>query len=254
MNFRVVARRWGMRVFDAADLIGSALWGSREYARLVVVGHARTGTNYLIDGLTTSKHVRMYNEIFSNEYREVGRDFERRLRRLYRKRSPSVRCVGFKLFDYHLTDSEWREFLEHKEFKVIHQTRKNRLRMIVSLDIAFATNQWVDFDAKATLSQRRIRVETKDLLERIGNIEKVERKIEERFADRDTITVTYERLAADPFTEFRRIGVYLGVSDIDPGKIRMKRQNPEPLRDLILNYGEVEETLRDTPYANDLLS
>jgi len=48
------------------------------------------------------------------------------------------------------------------------------------------------------------------------------------------------------------VGAYLAVDGIDPGRIRLRRQNPETLRQLILNYDEIEAALQNTRFAGYL--
>jgi hypothetical protein len=48
------------------------------------------------------------------------------------------------------------------------------------------------------------------------------------------------------------MSAYLGVNGIDPDKIRLKKQNPESLEQLIVNYNEVEAVLKNTPYSEYL--
>ena len=43
--------------------------------RFIIVGNARTGSNYLLDGLKSSPAIRMYHEVFASHNREVGKDF-----------------------------------------------------------------------------------------------------------------------------------------------------------------------------------
>ncbi|RME90542.1 MAG: hypothetical protein D6770_02260 [Anaerolineae bacterium] len=231
-----------------------SLFGHRDYQRFAVIGHARTGSNYLLAGLRTSKHVRVYHEIFAAHNRTIGKDFERILSLLYRKQSKRVHLVGFKLFYNHLTEEEWDKFLAHTEFKIIHLTRWNRLRTIVSLDIAFRTGQWTRskrFPHKR-VDDRRISLDTSTLLDRLDEIRRAEERTRERLKGRPLLEVVYEQLTAHPDDEFRRIGAYLGVNDIDPGKIHLTRQNPESLDRLIINYDEVCQVLKGTEFAEYL--
>src|SRR5512139_3647598 len=102
------------------------LFGHRVDQRFAIVGNARTGSNYLLDGLKTSPAIRMYHEIFASHNREVGKDFEKILSTLYQYESKSTRLVGFKVFYNHLTDEEWEKLVRRRDLKVIHLTRRNR--------------------------------------------------------------------------------------------------------------------------------
>jgi len=234
------------------DYNGS-LFGHFDYARFVVVGYARTGSNYLLDGITSSKSVRMYHEIFAEHNREPGKDFDRIFAQLLRKHEKSIKLVGFKLFYYHLTEDEWTKFLSHNKFKVIHLTRRSRLRTILSLEIALKTNQWkVRTDSNVRSGDKRVHLDTTDLVERIDSIRKMEIDTRERFKSWQLLEVVYEDLTAHPAAGFQRISAFLELKDVDHSKNIFKKQNPESVKDLIINFNEVAQTLVGTSYEEYL--
>jgi hypothetical protein len=238
---------------EGAQDYNGLLFGHSNYTRMVVVGYARTGSNYLLDGITSSKSVRMYHEIFAEHNREPGKDFDRIFAKLLRKHEKSVKVVGFKLFYYHLTESEWTKFLRHDEFKVIHLTRRNRLRTILSLEIAMKTNQWkIRANSNVRADDRRVHLDPGDLVERIATIQRMETETRERFKCRPLLEVVYEDLITDPIAGFQRISEFLNLTDIDPRKNILKKQNPEGIKDLIINFSEVAQSLAGTPYEEYL--
>jgi len=162
--------------------------------------------------------------------------------------------VGFKLFYEHLTMDEWEKFLSHKYLRIIHLTRKNRLKTIVSLDIAFKTNQWSlsANDKNKQLVEKRILLNTSTLIDRLEQIQEYETFIRDGFKDRHILEVVYEKLTTEPEETFQYIGAFLGVDDIELGKITLTKQNPESLEQLIVNYDEVYELLKNTKYAPHL--
>src|SRR4026208_141047 len=92
--------------------------------RFAIVGNARTGSNFLLDGLKSSPSIKMYHEIFAEHNRKIGTDFDAILSTLFQYESKSTELVGFKLFYNHLTDEEWNKLLAYKDLKVIHLTRR----------------------------------------------------------------------------------------------------------------------------------
>ena len=228
---------------------------NQTYQRFAVVGYPRTGSNYLITGLDTSPGVRMYAEIFAERYHEKGKDFDLIFSKLFRKESRHIKAVGFKLFDVHLSDDEWNKFLSHKEFKIIHLTRQNRLRMILSDTIAGKTSQHFLYAGKVIEpKEKRVSLRTSRLIDSLEDIEKREILTRERFRNRQLLEVVYEDLIRRPRQEFQRMGDFLGVSGFDSNKIPLTRQNPEGLEQLIINYGEVYRLLKNTKFANCLSS
>jgi LPS sulfotransferase NodH len=231
------------------------IFGHRSYKRFAVIGHSRTGSNYLFVGLNSSSCVRMYHEVFAKRNREIaGKEFDLIFPMVFQKESRNIKAVGFKLFYDHLTREEWEKFLSRKYIRIIHLTRENRLRTIVSLDIAFKTDQWgvSANDKNKQLVEKRIILDTSKLIDRLDQIQDYERFTRDRIKDRHILEVVYEKLTTKPREIFQYIGKYLGIDDIDPSKITLTKQNPESLEQLIVNYDEVYELLKNTKYAPHL--
>jgi LPS sulfotransferase NodH len=228
------------------------VFGHQVDQRFAIVGNARTGSNFLMDGLKTSPAIRMYHEIFASHNREIGKDFVKILSTIYQYESNATRMVGFKVFYNHLTDDEWKKLVADDKLKVIHLTRWNRLRTVISLEIAFKTGQWTKSGKSGGPKEKRVTLDPRKLLKRLEQIEEGEAATRARFCDRQVLEIVYEELVRSPDETFESVGAYLGVHGIDPGKIRLKRQNPESLAQLIVNYDEVESVLRNTRFAEYL--
>jgi LPS sulfotransferase NodH len=128
-------------------------------------------------------------------------------------------------------------------------TRKNQLRTILSLDIAFKTNQWVASKELENKSlEKRVLVDISTLINRLELIESYEMLARDRFKDREILEITYEDLIANPEHTFQKVGKYLHIGNIDPSQITLKKQNPEPIEKLIINYSEVSNLLKGTRF------
>lgn len=228
------------------------LFGHQVDRRFAIVGNARTGSNYLLDGLKSSPAIRVYHEIFASHNRKVGEDFDKILSTVYQYESKSTEMVGFKVFYNHLTDEEWNKLVARRDLKIIHLTRRNRLRTVISLEIAFKTGKWTKAGKTEGPKEKRITLDPLKLLQRLEQIEEGEEATRARFCDREILEVVYEEMVQSPQEVFNFVGAYLGVDGIDPGKIRLKKQNPESLAQLIVNYNEIEDVLRNTRYAEYL--
>ena len=228
------------------------LFGHAVDQRFAIVANARTGSNYLLDGLKSSPYIRMYHEIFASHNREVGKDFEKILSTVYQYESRLTRLVGFKIFYNHLTEDEWNKLVTYRDLRIIHLTRKNRLRTVISLEIAFKTGQWTQSGGSEKPKEKRVTLEPLKLLKRLEQIEEGEAATRARFCDRKMLEIVYEDLVRSPDDMFGYVSTYLGVNGLDPGKIRLKRQNPESLSQLIVNYDEVESVLRNTRFEEYL--
>jgi LPS sulfotransferase NodH len=229
------------------------LFGHPIHQRFAIVGNARTGSNFLLDGLKTSPSVRTYHEIFADHNRKVGKDFDKILSTVFAYESKSTQVVGFKVFYNHLTEEEWSKLVAYKDLKVIHLLRRNRLRTVISLEIAFKTGEWTKSKNNSSgPREKRVRLEPSKLIKRLEQIEEGECATRVRFLDREILDIFYEDLVQNPKQTFAIVGAYLGVGGIDPDRIRLRKQNPESLRQLIVNYDEVEAVLKNTRFAEYL--
>lgn len=243
-------KRFIAKKVRALQYLWGEYFGNDTFERFAIVGHARTGSNYLASGLRSSKSIRVYDEIFAAHNREIGKDYEKTFSVLFRKQLRSIKVVGFKLFYYHLSEDEWEKFLRNDDIKIIHITRKNPLRTIISLDIAFMTGQWHASLLHGKAKNKKIIIDVNTLLKRLEQIQVYEEITRTRFKDKAILEVTYEELVKNPANEFERIGAFLDVTDINPNKIVLKKQNPEKLNELIINYHEVAQLLTNTKYVN----
>ena len=242
-------RHLPFKVIQAVRYQYGSLFGHTNYSRFAIVGNARTGSNFLLDGIISSGSVYMYHEIFADHNRTIGKDFDKIIAKLYSKKERHINQVGVKIFYYHLSDDEWEKFLKHDEIKIIHLIRKNRLRTVISLEIALKTNEWVATPTSRNDSKdKSIRIDPDKLVEQLTKIGENEARTRERFMGRQFLEVTYEDITKNPNEEFRKLGSFLNISNINPDAIRHKKQNPEGLRELITNYDEVEKALIGTPH------
>lgn len=220
--------------------------------RFVVAGYARTGSNLLAAALGSAGDVIMHKELFAAHNRQPGRDYKRILTKLYEPVNDDVNAVGFKLFYNHLSEDEWTEFSSRSEFRVVHLTRRNRLRRFVSERIAEDTGQWVLSKSMEKAAAIKISLDPETVLQRIVSVETRETVFRQRFANHKVLEVVYEDMLGDMSNTFKAIGDFLEIESIQPHKIPLLRQNPEPLCELIENYADIEQVLRDTPYAHYL--
>lgn len=225
-----------------------------KYTRFAVVGHARTGSNLLLDVFRSSLEVEMLHEIFSADNRVIGQGFQENINRLYVGYPRCVRAVGCKIFYNHLTDQEWSEFEQRREFKIIHLMRRNRLRTLVSLAIAFKTDIWLqtNFRTKVPLEKKRVYLEPEALFTQFMQIEKWEAQARARFAQRDVLEIYYEDLVGNFDAIASKAVTFVGATRWNPKRIGYRKQNPEPLDQLISNFPEVSGALKNTPFERYL--
>jgi hypothetical protein len=95
--------------------------------------------------------------------------------------------------------------------------------------------------ARLTVSEEELRTfiaETEFLIAHFDNL----------FQEHPRLTMFYEDMLDQRDEEFNRAQSFLGV-EARPLTVTMRRQNPEPLRELLANYDELYEAFRDTSHA-----
>jgi hypothetical protein len=100
--------------------------------------------------------------------------------------------------------------------------------------------------------ERRLTLDPSKLLKRLEKIEEGEAIARERFRGRSTLEVVYEELVRAPKIAFGLVAQYLGIEGIDYSQIKLRRQNPETLQQLIINYDEIKALLSKTRFAEYL--
>lgn len=225
-----------------------------EYTRFALIGHARTGSNLLMSAFKSSPEVEMFHEIFSSDNRIIGQGFNEGISRFYNEYARCIRAVGCKIFYNHLTNQEWSEFARMKEFKIIHLMRRNRLRTLVSLAIAFKTDVWLKTYSwkRIPLDRKRIYLAPESLIGQINQIEIWELQTRERFSDRDRLDIYYEDLVENFDAIVSEAITFVGAKRWDPNRIAYRKQNPEALDQLIGNFDEVSRALKNTPWEKYL--
>lgn len=223
---------------------------SEKYNKFVIIGHARTGSNFLANILRSSNQCRCVGEVFADHRRTHGEGFEQIIHNVYGLKRRALKAVGFKLFYYHLTSNEWNKMAKINNLKIIHLTRENILRTILSLKIALKYNYWYlsKNEHEKKHQKKHVKLEISTLLSEIYQIVEYENYINQRFKNNFIMRISYEKMVTNTNHEMSRIFKELGLENHGSFNINSSRQNPEKLSDLISNYDEVNTLLRCTRY------
>jgi hypothetical protein len=145
-----------------------------------------------------------------------------------------------------------------RRFKYTHYIileRRNYLRTIVSILSAYKSSVW-HHSGQAKLQKIEIPVEgfvleyfTAPLLTHLEIFEDEFKQLYTLLDDVPLLRLTYEDdIADDPYVGYRRTCEFIGVQSRDVS-VRLSKVNPFPLRDMIINYDQVADALRDTRFA-----
>jgi LPS sulfotransferase NodH len=182
-----------------------------------------------------------------------GQSVEKVVRRLFRPHPKAIDAVGFKYFYYHPVDGDsnaaWEE-IDKRGCRVLHLRRENILRTEVSRLIANKVGVWSRRRGReASLEMRRVTVQPAAVLRALEKTRSWERAARERWDGGAYAEVSYEELTSDPGPTLARIHDFLGVP-YRPTDSPLKRQNPEPIRDLVANFEELRAELEKTEWKH----
>jgi len=163
--------------------------------------------------------------------------------------------------------------------RVLHLRRQNLLRMLVSLKLARATGVFMEDTrrgvtlanlSKATRhplkaadrlrrrlrppkaagkgARARVTVSAEELFDFVVRTRITAANHDGLFDEHPKLAVCYEDLVDQREDVFREAQSFLGIEP-HPLFVTLRRQNPEPLRELIENYDELYGAFKDTPEA-----
>jgi len=166
----------------------------------------------------------------------------------------NVHCCGFKIFYYHPQDDPskrvWELLRDIPELKVIHLTRDNILRTVLSQKIASQTEVWLE----------RVNSDTKNLEKEVVLCQKeLERQFVQTrswiseftqyFASHDVCNINYETLVSSPLSVTAALYDFLGVDSI-AAHTELRKQNTEPIESLIKNYVDLKEYFIESEWSS----
>lgn len=232
----------------------SILNQQQGYSKFIIVSHARSGSNLLLNSLNSHPNIIAEHEIFAAHNRQIGENFHPILNNLFGERPETAKAVGCKIFYYHLNRDEWQQISQIPGLKVIHLKRKNRLKMIVSMKVAFKTSQWgiTDESERIDATQKQVYLDYDFLCNKFEDIESSEKTTEKLFKPAQIANVCYQDLVNQHENTLSSLFDFLDLPAfaVSTEKIEHKKQNPEPLSQLIQNYDELKAKFANTPWAS----
>lgn len=209
--------------------------------------------------LTVDKPISPYYKYRSSSFkRQIAHRFNRDklicdfLSDLYAERH-DVTAVGFKvnysqIKKYRVTVS----WIKENDVKIIHLVRNNLLKRLVSHKIARARNLMHSTQAVEPIKVRiDPRILTQHLRKRQIRLDKY-RKLFIEVLDVPFHEVSYESLVGDHDTETQKVLRFLGIDKFMSLTSELVKVNPDSLEDIIDNYSQVKQTLRNTEFENFL--
>jgi len=173
------------------------------------------------------------------------------------RRYSGIEIKPFHLRNCQISTQEFLNYLTDKHFsKIIFLTRKNLLRQLISSLIGGQTRMWhikesdhqklhqIMLDPNAVT----IRGQSHPLFETLQQIEKDILDFEAYLQDSNILRLYYEDdVSSSPAIGYQKICAYLGIPHIH-NTISLLKTNPYPIKEILLNFSEVEAALKDTRF------
>jgi len=159
-------------------------------------------------------------------------------------------CIDMDLSSYItlLKEKKFNEFLFIK--------RENYLRQVVSVLVGRMKKEWHSQNRTDKVTKVRIDIDNYvagfnlklSLIDYFKRIDAQYQLLESLLKTDKILTISYENdIEKDPFVAYNKVCVFLKVANENP-KISYRKTNPFLLEDMIENYDEVKQVLKETKY------
>lgn len=233
----------------------SRFFGTKNYQKLIILGRQRTGSSLLMRLLHAHPKIDMQSEVFRLL---KGKSCRNVWNETFSKKLPWIKYAGFKLFYNHPDDSKDREVWDildsNTDVKIIHIKRKNILRTYVSKLVAVKTGAWnsgQENDQKEDLD-KKVHIDLNHCLNELRTIKKLEAEFNtDKYPNHEYIELFYEELVENTVDELNKLFSFLKIENqrIEKRKLDLKRQNPEKMKNLVINYEEFEQAISNSEFA-----
>jgi LPS sulfotransferase NodH len=140
--------------------------------------------------------------------------------------------------------------------KFVHVKRRNKLRVYTSILVAQKTGKWREMEENSVaVKDKQVRVSPRLALESIESDLFLERQVAGWLESLDASTIAYEDMFAedgrfsDEALDLASRLLKKRVIEEPAAQKNLKKQNPEPLAEVITNFDEVQQFFETTPHA-----
>lgn len=239
------------KVLKKKERVINNLLGHRDYKKFVIISRSRTGSTLLMALLNKHSNIICKGELFkrldTKSCLTIWND-------LFSKRPKKIKYVGCKIFYYHPFDDDksvWDFIDNDKNITIIHLTRKNYLEAFVSQKIGEKTKQWSESKWKThnlSIEDKRVTLNFEECEQTFDKIKSYEEDTLERFNAHPYIEVDYKDLSKNKESTLSSILKQFSLPQ-EEVEVVNKKQNSEPLEDLIENYKELKQKFASTKWS-----
>jgi len=219
----------------------------------VLVGLGRCGSNLLKFALKQNSQIFMVGEYFNkHSYPEsLDQDGAARAQAFFSTHDQGrTKAVGFKLFIHHGrkegVKTVWKYLQEDKEIGIIHLSRRNIFKRLLSLEVANVRGQWLKDEHGADdifITHSAEWWQTK-----IEEDEKKEQRLTKIFQGHSKLHIYYEYLVSDWGQVTSGIQEFLGVKPVTIEKLIGKQEHMSP-SERCTNYKELQGFFQGGAYS-----
>ncbi len=224
----------------------------RNNTKFVLVGLGRCGSNLLKFGLRQNAQIFMAGEYFNKHSHpeSLQQDGKARAQAFFEgSRRNSVRAVGFKIFLHHGrkhgVNTVWKYLRKNREIKILHLSRENTFKRLLSLEVANVRGQWLN-DGLGT-DDIVITHSNEWWQEKIESDLKKESALTKTFHKHDRLHISYENLIQDWDQLTTDIQSFVGAQATSVEK-SLRKQEYMPLSQRCPNLAELQTFFQNSPY------
>lgn len=239
--------------------------------KFILLASQRTGSTLLKTLLDSHPDILVFGELFVSfdridwanrkEPRDPAplldefqsRPYEAVCNHIYAPYARDGRAAGFKLL-YHQARGGaqaalWERLREDREIHVLHLTRRNKLKQLVSREMARETNAWIRFKDDQPPPTVTLRLEPKQCEAEFHHLERCRLREKVAFKEHPYFELCYEDLVRNRGEVLDRVLAFL---EVPPHSLKshLCRQSSRPLREVLENYGELAAHFSGTPWAH----
>lgn len=222
------------------------LLGDINYKKFVIISDARTGSTLLLNLLGFHPYIETEGERFKNMN---GKLQEEIWNDIFRKRQKKLKYVGFKLFYFHAIGKDqwvWERLKRDRSVTIIHLTRENILRSLISKKIGLKTKRWTENiynNDVIPLEDKKVYLGAKECRDYFEEITAYKEKTNKIFANHSLLHISYEELSGNTREVIDNLYNKLGVKPYRRDS-QLKKQNPESIKELVLNFEDLKKEFK----------
>jgi len=225
---------------------------SVENTKFILVGLGRCGSNLLKFALKQNKQIYMTGEYFNRNVHPESQEQEGKDRgqAFYAEVHAGAKAQGFKIFVHQArkepANSVWDYLCNNRDIHVIHLTRKNTFKRILSHEVANMRGQWLH-DTNGT-DDIVISQSPEWWLDKLKLDDKKEKQLANRFQKHSVMHIYYEEIVSEWDDVTLKIQNFLGVEPVKVDK-KTKKQEQIPPSKRCANYSDLVNAFQNTKYG-----